>query len=199
MEKKNELLNKDTLQLLAELMGRQKIGKITTLRLLNKVINTIIKRMEKESKDDVLKSLLSGATISNSVIVGVAESGSQVFFRSQEDDTQQHAVVSPKQVSEALKKCGDYVWGNSAYAVVFCVCRDCCGWQNNASLFERAMEEQGVLMPPGTINAALSRNPYMKLSVEKWDENGAMMRVLKLRDAFEQIIENMTDEEPKGL
>lgn len=87
-------------------------------------------------------------------------------------------------VKQVLSKCGAYIWGNSAYAVAFCVCRDEYGWQDNASYFERQMEQQGIPLPQGTINAALSRNPYMKLKTDKWDKNGAMERVLRLRDEF---------------
>ena len=52
--------------------------------------------------------------------------------------------IDSSMVSQALAKCGDYIWGNSAYAVPFCVCRDVYGWEDNASLFERKLELEGV-------------------------------------------------------
>ena len=69
--------------------------------------------------------------------------------------------IDSSMVSQALAKCGDYIWGNSAYAVPFCVCRDVYGWEDNASLFERKLELEGVELPPGTINTAINRNPYI--------------------------------------
>ena len=91
-------------------------------------------------------------------------------------------------IAKALKKCASFVWGNAAYAVAFCVCRDMCGWQDNASYFERQMQQQGIVFPPGTINTTMSRNPFMKLNVDKWDGNGVMERVIKLRDEFQQQV-----------
>jgi len=91
-------------------------------------------------------------------------------------------------IAKALKKCASFVWGNAAYAVAFCVCRDLCGWQDNASYFERQMQQQGIVFPPGTINTTISRNPFMKLNVDKWDGNGVMERVIKLRDEFQQQV-----------
>ena len=91
-------------------------------------------------------------------------------------------------IAKALKKCASFVWGNAAYAVAFCVCRDLCGWQDNASYFERQMQQQGIVFPPGTINTTISRNPLMKLNVDKWDGNGVMERVIKLRDEFQQQV-----------
>jgi len=91
-------------------------------------------------------------------------------------------------IAKALKKCASFVWGNAAYAVAFCVCRDMCGWQDNASYFERQMQQQGIDFPSGTINTTISRNPFMKLNVDKWDGSNVMERVIKLRDEFQQQV-----------
>ena len=92
--------------------------------------------------------------------------------------------VSMRVICSALNRCKSFLWGNAAYAVAFCVCRDLLGWQDNASLFERQLQQMGFNFPSGTINAAFSRTPYLKLHVSKWNENGAMQRVLKFRDEF---------------
>lgn len=107
-------------------------------------------------------------------------------------DKNEEESISASVVSQALSECGDYAWGSSAYAVAFCVCRDLCGWDDNASLFERLMALEGIEFPQGTINAAISRNPYMRLHVSKWEDNGAKERVLKFRDAFEHNIGILT-------
>lgn len=101
--------------------------------------------------------------------------------------------IDSSMVSQALAKCGDYIWGNSAYAVPFCVCRDVYGWEDNASLFERKLELEGVELPPGTINTTINRNPYMKLPIFKWRDNGAKERVLKFKEEFERVIEGFTE------
>lgn len=122
-----------------------------------------------------------GATIHNIVINGnMTKNGNEHYQEPQ--DTKKSA--SAEKVGQVLRACSDFIWGNAAYTVAFCACRDLYGWQDNASWFERQMSLQGIALTEGTINATLSRNPYMKLHVDKWKENGAMERVLKLKDTF---------------
>ena len=92
--------------------------------------------------------------------------------------------VSMDVICSALNRCRAFMWGNAAYAVAFCVCRDLFGWQGNASLFERQLQQQGIDLPMGTINTAMSRNAYMRLNINKWDASDVMERVLRLRDEF---------------
>lgn len=84
------------------------------------------------------------------------------------------------QLARAIANCQEYFWGNSAYAVAFCVCRDAFGWQDNASNFERLMQDQGLNCPTGTIASTFYNNKYMKLHIDKWKASGASDRVLKL-------------------
>ena len=71
------------------------------------------------------------------------------------------------------------------------VCRDIYHMGDNASQFERLLNEKGILLPAGTINTAMSRNQWMKYHVDKWEENGASERALKLRDAFKEQVETL--------
>ena len=96
--------------------------------------------------------------------------------------------VSMDVICSALNRCRAFLWGNAAYAVAFCVCRDLFGWQDNASLFERQLQGQGIDLPIGTINTAISRNAYMRLNISKWGASDAMERVLKLRDEFSRQV-----------
>ena len=98
-------------------------------------------------------------------------------------------VLDAQLLAKVLKECEAFIWGNAAYSVVFCVCRDLYHLTNNASLFERMLAEAGIEIPDGTINAALNRNTWMKLHIEKWEQQGVMKRVLKLRDIFIQEME----------
>ena len=119
----------------------------------------------------------------NEVVNLSIDTAGKVVVGSNGQQAERHET-RPDVVQQALSKCGAYIWGNAAYTVAFCVCRDELGWQDNASYFERQMEQRGIPLPQGTINATMSRNPYMKLKVDKWDDNGAMERVLRLRDEF---------------
>jgi len=94
--------------------------------------------------------------------------------------------VEPDQIMKALMLCKAYIWGNAAYTVAFCVIRDDYNNAESVSSFERMLNERGIVLPEGTLNAAISRNPWMRYNVDKWEENGAMERAIKMRDFFRQ-------------
>lgn len=145
--------------------------------------------MEENKKAELMKGMFEGATFYKSVVAGVAESGSTVCYEKFDDEKKKIAGVTPFLVGQALKQCEGYVWGYAAYAVAFCVCRDSYdGWTDNATDFERKMGEQGIEIPEGTINSALSRNMFMRYDIDKWEENGVLDRVIKLRDEFKQQV-----------
>ncbi len=60
------------------------------------------------------------------------------------------------------------------------VCRDVYHMGDNASQYERLLNEKGILLPAGTINTAMSRNQWMKYHVDNW-----------LRDAFKEQVETL--------
>ena len=107
------------------------------------------------------------------------------------------AEKEPAKLTEALlgKAVGgvkEYIWGHAAYAVLFCVCRDEYGWQDNASYFERQLQLLEINIPPGTLNAAISRNPYMRQPLGKWKALGVMDRVMVLVERFRECVTQLT-------
>ena len=88
----------------------------------------------------------------------------------------------------ALVACVDgvreYFWSDSSLAVIFCVCRDCYGYTNNMSQFERDFHCQ-----EGLISNTFRNNSYMRLPVSKWAQNGAKERVLRLVEAYRNAVE----------
>ena len=106
--------------------------------------------------------------------------GACVAPRTEEDGVDFEAV------GKALRQCEKFFWGKAAMATVFCVCRDLYNMPDNASLFERHMAELQFDCPAGTIANAMRNNPYMKLNVRKWEERGALPRVLTLAREFRQ-------------
>jgi hypothetical protein len=144
------------------------------------------------------KDYIQGSTFNAPIIInlnsGNAENnlhGNEVAEKKtlEKQDEQPKEQVSMNVICSALNRCKSFMWGNAAYAVAFCVCRDLYGWQDNASLFERQLNNQGVELPIGTINTAISRNAYMRLNVRKWGVSDAMERALKLRDEFKHQME----------
>lgn len=129
-----------------------------------------------------------GATINNLVINGnMVKSGPDQF----QNTSSEKKSISSEQVVSALKQCGAYIWGNAAYSIAFCVCRDLYHMGDNASQYERMLAERGIVIPAGTINTAMSRNQWLKYHVNNWEENGASDRALKLRDAFKEQVETL--------
>lgn len=103
---------------------------------------------------------------------------------------QQVHKTGPKELVAGIKRTKAFMWGNAAYAVAFCVCRDKYGVGDNATAFERMLGEQSISIPAGTINAALHRNPWMRYHVDSWDGRGVQRRALKLRDEVQNQIAN---------
>ena len=78
-----------------------------------------------------------------------------------------------------------YFWGDSALAVIFCTCRDCYSYVNNMSQFERDFNCQ-----EGLLSNTFRNNPYMRLHVDKWAQQGAKQRVLQLMEAYKNAVED---------
>lgn len=138
----------------------------------------VVNHFETGSNCQVFNGHISGCTF--------AMPGSNVTQQAvampQCDDEQPSHKTGPKELAAGIKRVQDYMWGNASYAVAFCVCRDKYGVGDNATAFERMLENQGISIPAGTINAALHRNRWMRYHVDRWDSMAVLPRVLKLRD-----------------
>lgn len=82
-----------------------------------------------------------------------------------------------------------YLWKDSAMAVIFCVCRDRYRYADNMSQFERDFQCQ-----EGLLSNTFRNNPYMRLPIDKWKENGAKERVLRLVEAYERAVQKQLSE-----
>lgn len=111
------------------------------------------------------------------------------------EEKKKEREVKIETVVQALERCKSYLWGQASLATVFCVCRDVFHLQDNASLFERQMELMEISCPPGTIANTIRNNPYMKMSIDKWEKNGAQERVLRLVKVFRKSVESLQLEE----
>ena len=95
---------------------------------------------------------------------------------------------------QAIENCQQYFWGNSAYAVVFCVCRDDLNMKISQSAFEKKVEElpykkkRDYKCSKGTIANAFSDNPIYKDNVNKWDGFNPASRIIKLRNELRNEI-----------
>ena len=83
-----------------------------------------------------------------------------------------------------VERVREFMWSDSALAVVFCVCRDCYGYANNMSQFERDFN-----CHDGLLSNTFRSNPYMRLNIRKWEQQGVKRRVLRLMDAYRNAVE----------
>lgn len=83
----------------------------------------------------------------------------------------------------------EYFWSDSAMAVVFCVCRDCFGYANNMSQFERDFHCQ-----EGLLSNTFRNNSYMRLPVGRWEQQGVKSRVLRLVEAYRNAVQKRLKE-----
>jgi SOS-response transcriptional repressor LexA len=77
-------------------------------------------------------------------------------------------------------------WAASAWAVAYCVVRDCCGYEESMKEFERKAMNMTLPMnfkfvcTMGTVQRTISNHPYMRKPIDKWKENGASTREIVL-------------------
>ena len=151
--------------------------------------------MEESKKAAMLQGMFAGATFNKSVVVGIAEAGSTVCYQDKLEETRQEKEMpSPEKIAKAMMKVQDLFWGNSSYAIPFCVFRDCYHYHGNRTQYER---EVGMLpfkmLPkwnctPGVVSSTINDNKYMELHIDKWKDNHAPERVLKLVEGFRNAL-----------
>ena len=145
--------------------------------------------MEKDSQKSVVNHFEAGSNcqVFNGTVTGCtfAMPGSTV--------TQQAAAAPAPQNEEqpsvqklvaCVAEVREYFWGDSAMAVIFCTSRDCYDYANNMAQFERDFGCQ-----EGLLSNTFRNNPYMRLHIDKWAQNGAKGRVLRLVEAYKMAVD----------
>ena len=150
--------------------------------------------MEKDSQKNVVNHFAAGSNcqVFNGSVTGCvfAMPGSTVTQQATAQQAPSPAVVHDDEQPDVTKlaACVDcvrqYFWGDSSLAVIFCTCRDCYGYANNMSQFERDFHCQ-----EGLLSNAFRNNPYMRLHVNKWAQQGVKQRVLRLMEAYKNAVE----------
>ena len=149
--------------------------------------------MKTEEKMQLLQGMFNGAQLTNVQVIGVVENGAKVVY--QEVHGEKGAgeeSLSRESLSQAVAAVQKYMWGASAYAVLFCELRDHRGYPNNMSQFERDMisiaQERHLdwICKAGTLISAFRNNPYMKMRVERWEDIGVKSRSMQLLQKFQE-------------
>ena len=139
--------------------------------------------MEKES----LRGLFEGAVFQEPQIV-IAQEGAKVMYKEMVADRGEKTKATDQQVASAIERNQAYFWAQSAWAVVYCVCRDILGMPDNMAEFERYIKKLPFTKalaydcPEGTIQKTLLNNQYMRMSIHKWKNSGGKDRAVLLAE-----------------
>lgn len=85
-------------------------------------------------------------------------------------------------------------WAASAWAVAFCVARDCQGYEGGMKEFERRAMNMNLPMrfkfecTMGTVQRTISNHPYMRMPIDKWKENGGSVREIVLVEFLKKFL-----------
>ena len=152
-----------------------------------------------DNKGNVINNFEAGSNcqVFNAPISGCifAMPGSNVT--QQQAPTTSHPAersLSDERLARAIEQSQAYFWGNSAYAVLFCLLRDEYGFADNMSMFETKVEglsyskERNYTCPKGTIINAFSNNPIYRQPIDKWKDK-ANNRIMKLLEELKLQLE----------
>ena len=149
--------------------------------------------MEKDGKKNIVNHFEAGSNcqVFNGNITGCvfAMPGSMVNQNSLGTVPSESKLPEVTVLVACVDNVREYLWKESAMAVIFCVCRDRYCYADNMSQFERDFQCQD-----GLLSNTFRNNPYMRLHVDKWKENGAKERVLRLVEAYEKAVQKQLSE-----
>ena len=99
-----------------------------------------------------------------------------------------------QRLAKAVSEGNLLFWAASAWAVAYCVLRDCCDYEGTVSDFERKAVNMTLPMgfdypcSEGKVQRTLSNHPYMRLHIDKWKGNGASAREIVLMEFLRRNI-----------
>ena len=99
-----------------------------------------------------------------------------------------------QRLTKAVKEGNLLFWASSSWAVVYCVARDCCGYEGSMKEFEQ--KAMNMTLPTtfeyvctrGAVQRTISNHPYMRLHIDKWKENGASLREIVLKEFLRKLL-----------
>ena len=154
---------------------------------MNKKYSPILLSPDKEAKiSGVVRSIVKRSPrLSFSECAAIVNRAKQK--KSQEGDVFQRLL---KAVSEG----SHLFWAASAWAVAYCVVRDCHDYEGSMKEFERKAMNMALPMSfkfectMGTVQRTISNHPYMRWPVDKWRDNGASTREIVLVEFLKKFL-----------
>ena len=112
----------------------------------------------------------------------------------EQKETEENEGIKHEDLAKAVSAVQSYMWGASAYAVLYCELRDHRGYLGNVAQLEREIDEIADELKldwsckEGTISDAFRNNPFLEKHVDRWKEIGAKSRVIHLLDHLQQVL-----------
>lgn len=113
--------------------------------------------------------------------------GMEIVSAEEADNSRSRRELDEALLARAIENCMPWFWGNSAYGVVFCICRDVYGRKQKRG-FEKMVKRLPFSKVPkfrcplGTISRSFGNNPIFKEHIDNWTKYNPSKRILKLRD-----------------
>jgi hypothetical protein len=151
--------------------------------------------MNNETKTQTLGNIFHGNVTFNGPMFDIHDNAHVVIHNSRMEEPEAESEYSPERLARAIEGVQSFFWAQSAWAVVYCVCRDHLGLGDNMNEFERMVEalplRAGVCScPPGTVRKTVLRNDFMRYPLHRWPEG----RASKLA---QQLIGKLAEESTK--
>ena len=157
--------------------------------------------MTQEQKERMIEMLLkSGKVQIDQLSVGDHNTLNHYSKEEQTQNREKKEMPVPDIIAMAVLRVQNLFWGNSSYAVLFCVFRDCYIFNDNRSQYERNMallpykEQPKYQCTTGVVSSTINDNKYMELHIDKWKSNNAPDRTIKLMEGFKAALEELSQE-----
>jgi len=132
--------------------------------------------------------------IENSGNLTINNNGEQKEEAGEQKESEENEGIKHEDLAKAVSAVQSYMWGASAYAVLYCELRDHRGYLGNVAQLEREIDGIADEMKldwsckEGTISDAFRNNPFLEKHVDRWKEIGAKSRVIHLLDHLQQVL-----------
>ena len=150
--------------------------------------------MNNETKTQTLGNIFHGNVTFNGPMFDIHDNAHVVIHNSRMEEPEAEGEYSPERLARAIEGVQSFFWAQSAWGVVYCVCRDHLEMTDNMSEFERMVAglpftKKVVECPEGTVRKAVMRNEFMNYPLHRWPEG----RASKLA---EKLVEKLDGEAP---
>lgn len=150
--------------------------------------------MNDENKtSQALSTMFYGSVTFNGPMFDIHDNGTVVIHGGsapQGREERKTERVLPERLAHAVEAAQRFFWAQSAWAVVYCVCRDHLEMTMGMSEFERMVAElpftrqPDYLCPTGTVRRAFANNDYLYAPFARWPEGRALILAQELARAL---------------